>query len=169
VEEVEFSGEERVDQGGDDYSPYDPISRIVITKLPEIIGGRNGINEILRIAHGDSLIEVAGGKKEETVFSVEERFKRHWENGLRACKSLAKIHAKKSGIDFQTAIDEVTGSCKRAAGFGGKKWQAVLREFPDPVGIMEKFSQIARQRLEASVRNQHGDDHGDSGRESPSH
>ena len=151
-EGVEFSGAEHIDQGGDDYSPFDPISRVVITKLPHAIGGRNGINEILRIAHDGQMIDLSGQEKEEPVFSVEERVKRHWEIGYDLCKSLAGFYAKRSGHDYQTAINEVTGACKRAAGFGGKKWKTVLRDFPDPIATMKKFEKIARREYEAATQ-----------------
>jgi superfamily II DNA or RNA helicase len=150
-ENVEFSGAEHVDQGGADYSPFDPISRVVLTKLPHAIGGRNGINEILRIAHEGEFIDLSGQKKQEQPFSVEERVKRNWDIGFDYCKSLAGIYSKNSGHDYQTAINEVVGACKRAAGFSGKKWQTVLREFADPVATMEKFSRVARQQYEAAT------------------
>lgn len=151
-EGVEFSGAEHVDQGGDDYSPFDPISRVVITRLPHAIGGRNGINEILRIAHDGDLIDLATQQKEEPVFSVEERVRRHWEIGYDLCKSIAGIYSKHFGRDYQTAMQEIVGACKRAAGFGAKKWQTVLRDFPDPVATMQKFEKIARREHAAAMQ-----------------
>lgn len=151
-EGVHFSGAEHVDQGGDDYSPFDRIARVIIRKLPKIFGGRNGINEILRVAHEDELIDLADAKKAEPVFTVEEIVERHWDVGFELCKSIAGIYAKRSNRDYQSAISEVVGACKRQAGMGRDKWQTVLREHADPVATLQKFEKIARQQLEALQR-----------------
>jgi hypothetical protein len=141
-------GEETVKQGGEDFSRYDPLSRVVIGKLGRNphYGGRHGINEIFRAADEANLINLSDAKP-TSPFSDDEKMERWWDAGRKLCERTAGIVSRSQGLDYQEVLRRVTAACKREAGMGRDKKETVMREYKDPVGTFQRFYEAAERAL----------------------
>jgi superfamily II DNA or RNA helicase len=138
-------GHESVQQGGEDFSPYDKITRVILGNLgpSSAFGGRHGLNEAFREAVKENLVNIADAKPKKSPWSPDEEMKRWWDAGLALCKSAAGKISRASGTDYQDALDGVIGQCKRAAGMGRDKKEKVMRDYPDPLATFKKFHDAA--------------------------
>lgn len=140
-------GNETIMQAGEEVTVYDRVSRVVITKLGPnpMYGGRHGINDILRAAHLDNLVEFPEAGERPAAIDPNVQMDRDWDDGLAFCKSAARAISKATGSDWQETLAGVTGQCKRAAGMGRDPKERVKRDYPDPRGTFKKFRDAAEE------------------------
>lgn len=84
----------------------------------------------------------------ENPFSVEERARRFWDEGVKAIRQAVAIY-KEKGRDEKYPI--LFGMCKRHAGMGTVKIEDLLASHDDPLGVTQKFYEAAR-RLVADAK-----------------
>lgn len=153
-------GEQVVLQGGDDFSRYDPVSFKLLSNLGEnpYYGARSGINELLKNADETGLIALLDGPAEvapATPFTDEQMCEGYWSKGRELCKQAAGVISRGDGSDYQQTLQHITAACKRTAGMGRDKKEAVVRDYKDPVGTFRKFFEASQQAL-ARARQRYG-------------
>lgn len=151
---------EEVRQGGEDFTKWDPTGRKIFDMLgpnPRF-GGRDGINEILRLADvGGFMSQTNEMQPAERVFTDDELMQRCWDVGLKNCRKAGMTLAKFRGTPVDETIRRVISACKRVAGMGSADLNKVRREFPNPLETMQRFlkaTETAVQNANAERREQ---------------
>lgn len=149
-------GQESVKQGGEDFSRYDPISRVILAKFGQnpYYGGRHGMNEIFRAANEENLINLSEAKQ-QSPWSAEEQMDKHWDEGRKLCERTAGLISRAQGRDYQDTVRLVTAECKRVAGMGRDKQEKVKRDYPNPIETFKRFFEAAKSGFERASR-RHG-------------
>lgn len=153
---AELDGEE-VRQGGEDFSKYDPMSRCIFDRLgpnPRY-GGRDGINEILRLADTGDFMKPNAEPTTKPLFDPDEQIQRCWDRGRANIKSAAGIVSRARSLPYDEVVRDLTASCKRQAGMKGDI-KTVRREHKTPVEVMQKFLKASEAVLSSASRGTSG-------------
>lgn len=151
---------EEVRQGGEDFTKWDPTGRKIFDMLgpnPRF-GGRDGINEILRLADVSGFMSQTNEPQPtERMFTEDEMMQRCWDTGLKNCRKAGMTLAKLRNAPANETIRRIISACKRVAGMGNADLNKVRREFQKPLETMQRFlraSETAVQNANAERRDQ---------------
>lgn len=86
-------------------------------------------------------------------FTVEERARRFWDEGVKSIRQAVVIYKQKGREEKYPVL---FAQCKRHAGMGNMKIEDLLASHSDPVGVAQKFYEYAR-RLVADAKKLGGD------------
>lgn len=146
--------DEEITQGGEDFSKYDPMSRQILDRLgpnPRY-GGRDGINEILRLVDQANLMQPSGPAAEQPVFTVDEQMDKYWQRGMDTCRKAAGTISRHRRMPFDQAVRELVSACKREAGMGRDKIEKIKREDPKALDKIKRFHAAAERALLRAAR-----------------
>lgn len=98
------------------------------------------VAEVLHILDG-----IDHPQEAPTNRSKDEKCKDLWETGNADLKSAAGMLLRRNGdMEYAEIIQRMLRECKKSAGMGRHKWQSIIIEDPDPVGVFTKFARVAR-------------------------
>ena len=145
--------DEEVTQGGENFSKWDPLGRKILDQLgpnPRY-GGRDGINEVLRLADIHNLMKVPEAQPQRPVFSVDEEMDRYWHLGNENCRKAAGIIQRLRRMPYNE-LREIIAVCKREAGMGRDKIENVRRDDPDALAKIKSFHSASNNALVRASR-----------------
>ena len=142
---------------GEDYTSYDRPASLIYERLsPQTKQERWHILKTLHEGELLGVITLAEPKKEAaSPFSVEERARRFWEEGVKAIRQAVAIYQER-GAEANYGV--LVNACKRAAGMGKQKVEDLLASHSDPLTVTQRFYEAARKLVGDAKRSGGGEE-----------